>query len=109
MALIIRTLGEMLKSRDELEWGLSFFMKGNYPFHENTPVILIPETVHLPEGDEGHISEQTALAEGFIDVFDASEVQDIVDNAIEQLPDATPEQLLQAFNYYYENDAFIEF
>lgn len=38
-----------------------------------------------------------------------NETLDIVANAREQIPQAIVEQLLAAFKFYYDNDAFIEF
>lgn len=35
-------------------------------------------------------------------------VQDIVANLKQQIPDPSPDQLTQAFLFYYDNDAFIE-
>ena len=36
-------------------------------------------------------------------------VQQVVDNARQQLQNCSVEQLFDAFLYYYDNDAFIEF
>ena len=38
-----------------------------------------------------------------------SDLQQIVENAKEQIPNANEELLFKAFMFYYDNDAFIEF
>jgi len=43
------------------------------------------------------------------EVLDAASIEDIVDNARAQLEDVSVGDLLQAFIYYVENDAFIKF
>lgn len=50
-----------------------------------------------------------ALENKFSCSIGTNEVLDIIANAREQVPRATVEQLLDAFEFYYENDAFIEF
>lgn len=57
------------------------------------------------EEDEPHPEADTAGLEYVIGV-DA--VQDIVENARDQVASVTTEQLLVAFLYYYDHDAFVE-
>ena len=40
-------------------------------------------------------------------VLDKYQIIDIIDNAREQNPQCKDEDLLQAFNFYYDNDAFV--
>lgn len=37
------------------------------------------------------------------------DIQQVIDNARQQVEDYSIEQLFEAFLYYYDNDAFIEF
>jgi hypothetical protein len=50
-----------------------------------------------------------ALENGLIYALGIHDVQDIVINAKEQNLNCTGEDLLQAFLFYYNNDAFIDF
>ena len=43
------------------------------------------------------------------EVLDSASIEDVVDNAKAQVVDPTPQQLFDAFVYYFENDAFIAF
>ncbi|QFT87264.1 hypothetical protein FIU87_01180 [Bacillus sp. THAF10] len=50
-----------------------------------------------------------ALDNGFKYVLSIADVQDIVDNAQQQLLECSELELFQAFHYYIKNDAFISF
>lgn len=47
--------------------------------------------------------------DGWIEVLDGGTIEQIVDNAKDQLGKPSLDELLRAFVFYYENDAFIEF
>ena len=36
-------------------------------------------------------------------------IQDLIEYTYQQLPNATTEDLFEAFKYFFENDAFLEF
>jgi hypothetical protein len=50
-----------------------------------------------------------AVANGLTISIGTNEVRDIIYNAQEQIADATFDQLLEAFQFYLDNDAFIDF
>lgn len=52
---------------------------------------------------------EVAKINGWQEVLDSDSIEDIVANAKDQLDSLTLEQLFDAFVYYFENDAFIEF
>ncbi len=48
-------------------------------------------------------------SEGWIETLDTPMIQDVIDYTDQQLPAATVEDYFEAFKYYFENDAFLEF
>ncbi|MBG9452537.1 hypothetical protein ABE61_00095 [Lysinibacillus sphaericus] len=46
---------------------------------------------------------------GWIETLDGASIEDVIDNVNNQLENPTLDQLLQAFIYYFENDAFLVF
>ena len=64
-----------------------------------------PEEEHLPKAGYPNL----ALSNKLMATLDSSTVMDIVENARAQRQSASPEDILAAFLYYYDNDAFIIF
>ncbi len=60
-----------------------------------------------PDSDE-YLPEQVKSS-GWVETLDGASIEDVVENARDQLVDPSLEQLLRAFVFYYENDAFLEF
>jgi hypothetical protein len=52
---------------------------------------------------------QFAKDHDLMQVMPVATLQDIVSNAREQRPSASPKDLFEAFKFYYDRDAFIEF
>jgi hypothetical protein len=65
-------------------------------------MVLDPETSDDPDEDPDE-----AKALGFAYTLLVQQAQDIVANAISQQADASADQLVKAFNYYHEHDAFV--
>jgi hypothetical protein len=63
-----------------------------------------PELEDEPYAGVPEVAKQHSLMQ----VVPVATLQDIVSNALQQKPDATPQELFAAFNFYYNNDAFIE-
>ena len=59
--------------------------------------------------DDGEVDPPFARQRGLRRALSVSQIQDIVANAREQIAEPTPEQLLAAFLFYYDRDAFIDF
>lgn len=59
--------------------------------------------------DDGQADPPFARQRGLRRALSMAQVQDIVANAQQQIADPTPEQLLTAFLFYHDRDAFITF
>jgi hypothetical protein len=66
---------------------------------------VAPEFEDEPDADIPEFAKTNNLKR----VLSVSNIQDIVSNARAQKLDVTVEELFQAFEYYYKNDAFINF
>nr|WP_272903941.1 hypothetical protein [Pseudomonas petrae] len=49
------------------------------------------------------------IGEGWVSTLDKAMIEDVIFNADQQLPHASLECYLKAFEYFYRNDAFVEF
>jgi hypothetical protein len=67
--------------------------------------VLDPNDVEDPDSDD---DPEFAVRHGLKYALTVSTTQDIVDNTKQQKVQPSVADLLQAFNYYYEHDAFIE-
>jgi hypothetical protein len=59
--------------------------------------------------DDGEYDLPFARQHGLRHVLSVAQLQDIVANAREQIAEPTPGQLLAAFLFYFDRDAFIDF
>lgn len=59
-------------------------------------------------GSTDHLPPQVA-SEGWIEILETPMIQDLIEYTYQQLPNATTEDLFEAFKYFFENDAFLEF
>ena len=101
----ISQLGEVLAEAFRYKAGLAMFLPMDQEWGEHTPAV-VDDIDELEDPDRGVVSvgdHEYAYALG----MDA--VQSIVRNAQMQLSTATRQHLLEAFLFYYDNDAFIEF
>jgi hypothetical protein len=80
----------------------ALFVKGARPWKIDSPCQL--QDTSIADFDEGALAR-----EGFRYVLGVADVQDIVLNATEQKPSVSAADLVRAFNYYVDNDAFINF
>jgi hypothetical protein len=101
----LATLGEVLSQADRLPLDADLFM----PFDE----VWKPDTRCAVESMDRYAGEaavpQVAARNGLGRALQVAQVQDIVDNARQQLPGASVKQLVEAFLFYYDRDAFIDF
>ncbi|HYG76983.1 MAG TPA: hypothetical protein VEK08_18400 [Planctomycetota bacterium] len=99
-------LEEALLSSDKLQEGNALYMGGKGPWTLGSEcAILDPED----SPDPGVVLPQLAVQNKLRFIMFVESLHDIVINAREQIPEASISQLLEAFNYYCENDAFMEF
>jgi hypothetical protein len=80
----------------------------NWSLHSTSAVLeseeVPPEFEDEPDAGMPEFAKRTNL----IRVLPVAVLQEVVSNARAQISDATFEELFRAFEYYYENDAFIE-
>jgi hypothetical protein len=100
---MIRTLGEALAAPEDLPWGDWLLLPEQRPWSPSTPCRVenfddLPDDVDLPP---------EAVRDGFTVALGAASVQDIVSNLLQQVTVADLTLRLRAFEYYMENDAFI--
>lgn len=102
--MTIQPLGEVLNTIEHAPWNHALYLDAERPWTESTSTaILDHDDVDDPEEEP-----EFAVTNGLRYALLVSDVQDIVENAKEQKPHVTASDLVQAFNYYYDNDAFIE-
>lgn len=99
-------LREVLANIDEFEWRDALFMViGEEWGLESKCTVLDPDDVEDGEDEEPRFAIDNNLKYA----LNMQEVRGILKNAYEQNSNCTEEDLLKAFLYYYDNDAFILF
>ena len=68
-------------------------------------VICDPDDVESEDDEIPQIAKEMGLPLS----IGIQDIQQVMDNARQQVEDCSIEQLFEAFLYYYDNDAFIEF
>ena len=100
-----RSLKDILTNINDLDWKSAIFSKEKYPFQLTTEIYLASEE-EMDKEDPNIIKVEGVV---LLYILGTAIAQDIVENAQQQKPNVTVEELIKAFNYYYKNDAFIEF
>lgn len=99
----MKKLVNVLRDIESYEWSKALFLPEDEIWGIDTKcMILAPNDV---EDDE---APQIALENGLSYALDVQLIQAIVQNISEQKKDFTDDDLLEAFLYYYDNDAYIE-
>jgi len=100
----LQKLFDVINNIDALPWDHALFLPKEKPWDENAPcLILDPNDSEQPEDDP-----ETAKQFGLSYALGVQDVQDVVENAREQSPVVNTRELINALNFYYANDAFIE-
>ena len=104
MKLELNDLSEILTKIHDYPWDHALYLVGTYPWRKDTPcAVLNPDEIEdFPE--KQIIAEKYRLNY----VLSVQQAQDLTKNTHEQIKNVTSEQLIDAFNFYYKNDAFIE-
>jgi len=98
------TLGEVLASADKLAWSDALYLPVGTEWNLATAaVVWDPDDVD----DDSEIPDVAKKLEMRY-VLPVSSVQDVVRNFHSQKDVASVEDLLRAFMFYFQNDAFIE-
>src|SRR3954447_19823224 len=100
---MIRTLGDALTAPDEMPWNKWLLLRRE-SWTAASPCRVenlddLPDDVDLPPD---------AVREGFTAALDGQSVHGIVSNFLQQAPNADLALPLEAFEYYMDNDAFID-
>lgn len=77
------------------------YVQGKPPLNVRTRTIVLERDIYSDELPE------FARRHGLSETLSISVAQDIVGNARLQKAEATPAELVEAFNFYWEHDAFI--
>jgi hypothetical protein len=101
---------EVLKtitSRSSLAW---VYLPSNSTWSlQSKSATLVSDEVPQEFEDEPDAGvPQFAKRNHLMQVIPVATLQDIVSNALQQKPNATSEELFDAFNFFYKNDAFIK-
>ena len=104
----LNTLGEILENIYDYQDDHALYLPADKMWSAETKgAVLDPMDVDDPEDDD-EIPE-FAKKNQLEYVFMIGDVQQIVENARLQLNNAQQNELVIAFKFYFENDAFIEF
>jgi hypothetical protein len=102
----IQTLAEVLGSIESLPWNQALYLDMQRPWTEESHcAVLDPDDIEDADSDD---DPEFAVRHGLRYALTISATQDIVDNAQQQKVQPSMSDLIQAFNYYYDHDAFIE-
>lgn len=102
-----RPLTSIIESINSFPWNYMLYLAHQHPWDEQTPcIILDPDDNDSDDPDEEPVVVKRL---GFKPALGVSETQEVVLNAESQLTNINAPDLIRAFNYYYANDAFMEF
>lgn len=105
----LQKLSEVLEKVAKLDYGYELYMAGDYPWSKDDICAVMdrndPEQFEDPDDEEPLFARRTSLK----CVFIMHEVHSIVNNARQQESEVMIDELVDAFNYYYKHDAFINF
>jgi len=99
------TLGYILGHPADFPWNFALYLPRNSDWSLQTPAqVLDPNDCGDDEEDPPF-----ATANGLRYTLGIQDIQSIVENAQRQIPSPSLEDLLRAFQHYFQNDAFIQF
>lgn len=98
----ILKLSSILKNINNYPWNYGLYLKGGYPWNSESLGVILNINELDPEDDP-----EFAKKNNMKYALNVQSVQDIVEGAISQKKNVSIEELIEAFNYYYKNDAFI--
>jgi hypothetical protein len=99
------TLAQALQLADDSSTEAALFLPADVEWTLDTPCFYL----EIDRFEDREIPPPFALQHGLSRVISMDQIQDIVSNARQQIINPTPEQLLSAFLFYYDRDAFINF
>ena len=101
----IITLRELLEDIDKHPWEFALFMPHGVEWNLDTScTVLNPDDFNEPDPDR----PKFATDHGLHYALGIQAIKSVVDNAKDQRPEATTPDLVDALNYYYDHDAYID-
>lgn len=98
-------LSYVLENIDEFHWSDALFLPEDEVWNLDTKGLICDPNDVENESDE---VPQVAKEHNLIDALSIQDIQDIVYNAKQQKENVSIDELLEAYLYYYDNDAFVE-
>ncbi|MEW4571523.1 hypothetical protein AB1L88_26930, partial [Tautonia sp. JC769] len=99
------TLREVLETVDASPDDAALFLPPNDVWSLDTPCAVL----EVDPYDDSESPPPFAQQHGLSYALNVPQVQDIVSNVRQQVAAPSPEQVLAAFLFYYDRDAFIDF
>ena len=78
------------------------------PWSLDTKGVFVIIDENIDPNSEGHIPEIVKV-NGWVETLDVNSIEDVIDNAKAQLIVPSLDDLFEAFVFYIDNDAFIQF
>lgn len=100
------SIREVLESLDKMPD--SWFYLPNTSWTLSTRGVFSLDSRDFAPDSTDYLPPQVA-SEGWVETLDTPMIKDVIDYTDQQLPAATVEDYFEAFKYYFENDAFLEF
>jgi negative regulator of genetic competence, sporulation and motility len=99
-------LSDVLVNSEKFEWSDALFMSRVEEWTLNSScAVLDPDDIEDDADEEPKFAQDNNLKY----ILSIQDIQSIVDNAKQQKTCCTENDLFEAFLYYFDNDAFIEF
>ena len=98
-------LSFILENIDDFEWSDALFLPEDEVWNMDTEGMICDPNDVENESDE---VPKAAKERNLIYALSIQDLQDIVYNAKQQKEKASVDEVLEAYLYYYDNDAFIE-
>lgn len=99
------TLESLLSQLGSFSWHLDMYKALEQPLSPTMSVLIIDD--ELEEERDKQNEPLFPQTQGYQYVLSIADLQSIKANLVQQLPNATLHDLIQAVSYYYQNDAYI--
>jgi len=101
--LEITAMNKLINNINNIDWRFDVYLPKNRDKLEiNTPCLLVRYE------DEESLEDEKYIDSIYTYSLQIEDVKSIVENLNEQIKDPTMDQILEAIEFYIENDAFIE-
>ncbi|MBF6027684.1 hypothetical protein ICY20_08050 [Pseudomonas sp. P115] len=102
------SIRDVLTSPENNPQGWFYLPPDSAQWSPETLGVFSLDSSDFPPDSDDYLPKQ-AKEDGWIATLETSAIEDVVDNAKDQLPAASAVDLFNAFLFYFENDAFIEY